>query len=145
MELYTTLTPQQKQQLLQFPAYISLLAANADGKFDEREKQKAVDIAHIKNYDNKEPLLTRFYTDVQATFGQILEELDAQLPRDKDQREEAIKNGLARIENVLSELGPEYVKALHRSMQAFKEYVSRAHDNVLEHFLFPLPIKGITQ
>ena len=145
MELYTTLTPAQKQKLLHFPVYISLLAANADGKFDDQEKQKAVEMADIKNYDNKEPLLTRFYADAQDAFEENLEHLESLLPKDKQQREDAIKQQLAEIEAVLSELGPEYVKAMYRSMQSFKAYVSKAHDNVLEHFLFPLPIKGLTQ
>jgi len=29
-------------------------------------------------------------------------------------------------------------------MKSFKEHVSEAHHNVLEDFLFPIPIKGLT-
>ncbi|SCY41378.1 hypothetical protein [Flavobacterium caeni] len=145
MELYANLTHEQREKLQQFPAFISLLAANADGQLDDQEKQKAIDLAHIKDYDNKEPLLARYYQDVRENFAQQLDRLDALLPRDKKQREEAIKYQLTEIETILGVLGSAYAQAMRRSMQSFKEYVSNAHDHVLEHFLFPLPIKGITQ
>lgn len=145
MELYASLTPQQKERLLQFPAYITLLAANADGQLDDRERQKAIDFAQVKNYDNKEPLLVKYYTEVQAVFEHNLNHIDAILPKDKQQREAALKQQLAEIEEILGLLGSEYIKAMHRSMQSFKDHVSRAHDNVLEHFIFPLPIKGLTE
>lgn len=145
MELYANLTPEEKFKLLRFPVYISLLAANADGKLDEREKEKATEFVNIKNYDNKEPLLVKYYTEAQAVFEDSLEYIDAQLPRHKEAREEAIKQQLEEIEEILRKLGSEYSKAMHRSMKSFMDYVSKAHENVLEHFLFPFSIKGFTQ
>lgn len=145
MELYANLSTHEKDKLLKFPAYITLLAANADGKLDNREKQKATEFANIKNYDDKEPLLVKYYAEVTENFKQNLEYIDAQLPADKDQREEALKQQIAEIETILNKLGSEYVKAMHRSMQSFMDYVSKAHDSVFEHFVFPLSIKGFTE
>lgn len=145
MELYANLSPQDKAKLLKFPVYITLLAANADGKLDDRERQKAQDLASIKNYDNKEPLLTRYYEEVAAVFESNLEAADAELPKDKSLREEAIREHFAELESIVSQLGVQYNNALHRSLQAFKEQVSKAHENVLEHFFFPFPIKGLTE
>lgn len=144
MEFYTDLSPAEKEKLWQFPVYITLLAANLDGKLDEREKQKAREIAEIKNYDNKEPLLVQYYQDVNAHFAKNLDYLDGQLPKDREQREEAIRQQLGELEAIMHKLGTQYNNALHRSIQAFKEYVSRAHGNVLENFLFPFKIKGFT-
>lgn len=145
MEFYATLPEQEKNKLLQFPVYITLLAANLDGELDEREKQKANEIANIKHYENKEPLLTKFYEEVQAVFSKNLDSIDAQLPKDKDQREAAIRQQLGELEGILSQLSTPYNNAMHRSIQAFKEHVSKAHENVLEHFFFPFPIKGFTE
>lgn len=145
MELYADLTPTEKQKLLQFPAYMTLLAANADGKLDEREKQKAADFAHIKHYDSKEPLLVKYYSEVNAVFERDVEYLDSILPKDKHQREEAINHQLAELETILAKLGKAYGDAMQRSMLSFKEFVSKAHENVLEHFVFPFPIKGFTK
>jgi hypothetical protein len=36
--------------LLKFPAYISLLAANTDGKMDDTEKLSAIVFIHMKTY-----------------------------------------------------------------------------------------------
>jgi len=145
MELYANLTQEEKDKLLKFPAYITLLAANADGQLDEREKEKATEFVNIKNYDNKEPLLVKYYTEVQIDFARTLDYLDAQLPTDKDLREDALKQQLAELELILGKLGSEYIKAMHRSMESFKDYVSKAHDNVLEHFFFPFSIKGFSE
>lgn len=145
MEFYSNLTPAEKNKLIQFPVYITLLAANLDGKLDDKEKQKATEIAQIKHYDNKEPLLVKFYQDVQEVFAQNLDSLDAQLPKDKDQREQAIRQQLGELEGILAKLSTQYNNAMHRSIQAFKEHVSKAHENVLEHFFFPFPIKGFTE
>jgi hypothetical protein len=145
MELYANLTSEEKDKLLKFPAYITLLAANADGKLDDREKQKANEFVNIKNYDDKEPLLVKFYAEVQTHFEQNLEYLDAQLPTDKQLREDALKQQIAELEVILGKLGSEYIKAMHRSMQSFMDYVSKAHDSVLEHFFFPFSIKGFTE
>ncbi|MCU7549288.1 hypothetical protein OCK74_09180 [Chitinophagaceae bacterium LB-8] len=41
-------------------------------------------------------------------------------------------------------LGKEYASAMRRSMQSFKDHVSKAHHNVLVDFIFPIPIKGIS-
>jgi hypothetical protein len=30
------------------------------------------------------------------------------------------------------------------SLRSYKSHISRAHRNILEYFIFPLPIKGIT-
>lgn len=144
MELYANLTAEEKEKLLRFPVYISLLAANQDGKLDDREKQKATDLVHIKNYENKEPALAKYYTEATAVFERNLVYLDAILPKEKSQREAAIRQQFAELEGILSKLGAEYNNAMHRSIQAFKEQVSKAHENVLEHFFFPFPIKGFT-
>ena len=144
MELYANLSPKEKEKLLQFPVYISLLAANADGKLDDREKQKANDMAHIKNYDNKEAVLTRYYEEVAAVFEQNLEYLNSILPNDKAQREDAIREQFAALEGIVAKLGTQYNNALHRSLQSFKEHVSKAHHNTLEGFFFPFQIKGLT-
>ncbi len=68
MMSFENLTTQEYESLLKFPAYISLLAANVDGKLDETEESTAVDFAHIKTYSS-DPLLINFFNDVHQTFS----------------------------------------------------------------------------
>ena len=48
MKHFKNLTESENKALLKFPVYISLLAANGDGKMDEAEKKEAIKFSHIK-------------------------------------------------------------------------------------------------
>lgn len=135
--------PEEKNQaLLKFPAYISLLAANNDGKLDEGEKKSAIKFAHIKTFSSG-PLLTEFYKEADSVFKQHIEQLDKDLPKEKNKREDFIKNELLNLEKIVVKLGGEYASTMHRSMKSFKDHVSKAHHSVLVDFIFPMPIKGL--
>jgi hypothetical protein len=138
------LTEKEQELLLKYPVYIVLLALNKDARIDDEEKSVASKFLHIKTYSGN-PLLKDFYDKADESFERDLTELDKTLPKDKVARETTIRNRLAEIENILQKLDPEYASLLHASMQSFKEHVSKAHFNVLEYFIFPLPIKGITE
>lgn len=137
------ITNQEHDLLLQFPAYISLLAANGDGVLDKEEKVSASQLAHIKSFSS-DPLLLSFYKEVDGGFERTLESLDKSLPVDMEERATAIKAELLKIENIMLKLGDEYTSIMHQSMKAFKDHVSNAHHNVLIDFLFPVPIKGLS-
>jgi hypothetical protein len=137
------LSEQEYQELLKFPAYISLLAANSDGKMDETEKKAAIRFSHIKTY-SCDPLLSEYYEEADKTFEQHIEQLDRELPKEKKQRETIIKTELLNLEKLVLKLGEDYTSAMRRSMKSFKEHVSKAHRNVLVDFIFPLPIDGLT-
>jgi hypothetical protein len=143
MKLFKKLSVQENQALLKFPAYISLLAANSDGKLDETEKKSAIKFAHTKTF-SCDPLLTEFYKEADKVFANTIEQLDKDLPKEKDSREAAIKKELLNLEKIVSKLGKDYTLTMHHSMKSFKEHVSKAHHNVLVDFIFPLPIPGLT-
>lgn len=142
MQHFKELPQTDREKLLQFPAYLTLLAAN-NVSLEKSEKQEAQKFAHIKTFTSH-PLLRDFYEEVDSRFKSDLEKLDAELPKDKDQREQTIRKRLVEIEMVLGKLSEEYSLIMHKSMQSFKEHISRAHHNVLESFVFPVPIKGLT-
>jgi hypothetical protein len=137
------ITNQEHNLLLQFPAFVSLLAANTDGVLDQEEKDSARELAHTKTF-SCDPLLRNFYKEVDRSFEHTLEDLDKSLPMEKESRATAIKVQLLNIENIMLKLGDEYTSVMHRSMKSFKDHVSQAHHNVLIDFLFPIPIKGLS-
>ena len=140
---FKNLSIKEKNALLKFPAYISLLAANNDGRLDKAEKKAAVKFSHIKTF-SCDPLLTDFYADADKNFEKNIEQIDKEMPEGKDKREEAIRSKLAALEEIVAKLGKEYVSIMHRSMNSFKEHVSKAHHNVFMDFAFPMPIEGLT-
>lgn len=143
MKSFHDLNPEEKDLLLKFPVYVSMLAAEKDDHLDKIEKRTAIQFCHIKTF-TCDPLLSEFYHEAEKRFEANINELDQSLPKDKTEREEIIKNELAKIEKILLKLGTDYALVMHRSMRSFKNHVSRAHRNILEYFVFPLPINGIT-
>ncbi|MBV2246448.1 MAG: hypothetical protein KUL83_04740, partial [Lentimicrobium sp.] len=85
MKPFKNLSEEEYKMLLKFPAYITLLAANQDGKFDEVEKKSAIKFAHIKTFTCT-PLLIDFYEEVDKVFESNIVELDQELPKGKENR-----------------------------------------------------------
>jgi hypothetical protein len=133
----------EKEFLFKYPAYISLLAVNQGDGMTEDEKQTAIKFSHIKTFSCN-PILSEFYKEADKVFERNIRALDNELPKEKVQRETAIQIELNKLEYILLKLEKEYASFMHMSMKSFKEHVSKSHHNVLEYFIFPLPIKGLT-
>ena len=144
MKLMEPLTMDEQEQLYKLPAYISLLAAHHDGGIDKAEKKAAIKLSHIKTYACN-PILAAFYDEADKVFEQNIAALDNALPKEREAREQAIKREVAKLNTIIGKLGPEYAAAMHEGMRSFTRYVSKAHNSVFEYFLFPMPIKGITE
>ena len=137
------LSESEREALLKFPAYISLLAANNDDSLDKTEKRRAIKFCHIKTY-SCDPMLYDFYHQTEKVFEKNITELDSNLPKEKNEREKMIRSELLHLETILLKLDKKYASVMHKSMESFKKHVSKAHRHVLEYFIFPLPIEGIT-
>lgn len=143
MNWIKNISEKETEALLKFPVYITLLAANVDGKLDKSEKKSAIMFSHIKTYSS-DPLLTTFYEQADKVFEANMLQLDKDLPIKTEERAAVIKKELLNLEKIVLKLGKEYVAVMHSSMRSFKEHVSEAHHNVLVDFIFPIPIKGLT-
>jgi hypothetical protein len=141
---YRNLPQDKKDALLKFPAYVSLLAATYHNHgIDKEERKSAIEFAHIKTFSS-DPLLKDFFTDAEKSIESTINDLDSKLPKEKKEREAAIRNELERLEKIVSELGSDFSRALHQGMKDYKEHVAHAHHSLLEYFIFPVPIKGLT-
>ena len=95
MKPFNKLSAQENEALLKFPAYISMLAAYSDDSLDETEKRLAIKFAHTKTYAC-DPLLKEFYNEADHVFENTIEQLDNNLPKEKNAREAAIKKELSK-------------------------------------------------
>jgi hypothetical protein len=143
MDWIKNISERENEALLKFPVYITLLAANDDGKLDKAEKKTAIKFSHIKTYSS-DPLLTSFYEQADKVFEANMLKIDKDLPVQTEERAAIIKKKLLNLEKIVLKLDKEYVTVMHSSMKSFKEHVSKAHHNVLVDFIFPIPIKGFT-
>ncbi|GGA85360.1 hypothetical protein [Puia dinghuensis] len=143
LPVFNDLPWQEQKQLIRFPVYLSLLAASKDYKLDRKEKNTVVKLTHIKTFACH-PLLADYYAAVDNDFETAVAEISDQLPKEGVEREWAIKRELYKLGIILKKLDTEYAAYLTDSLRAYKDQVSRAHRNILEYFIFPLPINGIT-
>lgn len=130
--------------LLKAPAYLSLHAANADGKMDEREKETAIKLAHIKTFSSK-TILHDYYVKVEEKFNQFIEEINQQLPNSFVEREAAINKALKSLEPIFNKLDKAFALELQESLKSYEEHVSKAHRNILTSFIIPFYIKGLNE
>lgn len=130
------LSADERNRLLMTPAYISLLAANADGKMDEEEKRAAIELSHIKTFSSP-PLLKEFYRETEKVFAKNIDELDASLPKDRKERQAKITEALQEIRGITEKLDSVFGLELNKSLSAYTTHVSRAHWNVLASFVDP--------
>ena len=144
MDTFEKLSKADQIEFLKFPAYISLLAANQDGITDEQEIKTAIEFDHLKTYTGN-PMLLGFYEQADHVFKDNIIQLDNELPKGENERNTAIMVKLRTLENLLLKFDKVYAATMHQSMKSFTEHVSAAHQNFLESFIFPIPIKGITE
>ena len=142
MTAFEKLSKADQTEFLKLPAYISLLAANKDGITDQQEIKTAIDFEHVKTYTCN-PMLAGFYEKADRVFKDNLVKLDNELPKGKEGRETAIMAKLGILEKLLLKFDKVYAATMHQSVKSFSEHVSDAHQNFLESFILPVPIKGI--
>jgi hypothetical protein len=136
MSTYNELEPGEKELLLSAPALISLLAANKDGKLDEGEKKRAIELSHIKTFSS--PIEVRdFYVEAEKDFMKRINELDETLPHDKENRDKELRKKLLEVNKVVKKLDETFAKKLKESLDSYTKHVAKSHFNVLPHILDP--------
>lgn len=143
MKHYDDLTEKEKEPLLKFPAYISLLTSTSKDGIDKEEKDTAIKITHVKTFSG-DPMILGFYKDADARFEKTITEMNKTLPPGHEERQAAIKRELDSLEPLLHKLDPVFVNTLRRSMKSYVYYLKKAHENVFEYFVFPMPLEGIS-
>jgi hypothetical protein len=143
MNLFENLSAIEDEALLKFPVYMTLLAAFKNYEPDENEKKTAIIYINEQTF-SCDPILVEFYNEAEKVFKSNMEQIDNDLPKGNTVREAAIKKELLNLEKIALKLGNEYTSALNRSMNSFKEHVSKAHYNLLTDFVLPLTALGLT-
>jgi hypothetical protein len=137
------LSAEDRAILLKAPALISVLAASGDHEISKSEKADAVKMAHLKTY-SANPLLINYYKEVETDFVRNFQEtVKKYIPFD-DLKREALKKEISIANNILTKLDPEFSETLHQSLSEYTENVKKSEWNILDSFIFPIPIKGLS-
>ncbi len=130
LHYYKNLTTEEKQELIDSIAYITVFIAQADGVIDKDEIEKAKKIAHIRSYSVPTDL-KEFYTEVGENFDSKLHEIINTLPKDTQERYDFLNNKLSSYNDILKKTDYVFAKLLVQSWRSFAKHVAKASGGFL--------------
>lgn len=140
---FEKLTSEESSLLLKAPVLVSVLASCSTNEVNKTQKADAIKLAHIKTFTSA-ILLIPYYMEVERNFK---EQFDATareyFPFDEEKRN-ALKQEISKINSVIKKLDREYARELHKSLESYARHVERAGHSVFQDFIFPIPIPGLS-
>jgi hypothetical protein len=135
-------TPDQ-DLLYKAPVLVSILAASTSNSMNKSQKVEALKLAHLKTFTARAELIA-YYRVVEKNFSKDFESLEKRFyPFDKVNRK-ALQNELEKINVVINKLDKSIAEVLHKSLNEYADHIRKSGMGILDDFIFPLPIKGLT-
>jgi len=125
LDTFKGITEQEKRQLIEGIAKITILIAGADGTIDKHETSWASKLAKIRSYASNKRL-NEFYGIVGKTFCKDLERMISTLPKDTAARTNELAMQLSQLNNLLAKLPFKIRLALYNSYTSFAKHVAEA-------------------
>lgn len=140
---FNELSLSEQERLIKAPAIASVLAAEWDDEISILEKADAIKLAHIKTYTG-DPALREYFKLVEGSFVRNFEEAAKQYtPFDAEKKKE-LEREMAEINAVILKLDRSFARKLHTSLANYAKHVKHAGKSILDTFVFPIPIKGLS-
>ncbi len=129
--------------LFKAPALVSVLAASTYNRINQDQKAEALKLAHLKTFTARAELIS-YYRQVEQHFQSDFEALEKQFfPFDKPNRE-ALRTEIEKANVIISKLDEHVAEVLHQSLSDYATHIKRSGIGILDDFIFPLLIKGLT-
>ena len=125
LDTFKGITEQEKRQLIDAIAQITILIAGADGDINRKETSWAKKLARIRSYASNKKL-NEFYRIVGKTFCNDLERMRSSLPDDTNARNKVLVEQLSHLNGLLSKLPFTMRLALYESYTSFAKHVAEA-------------------
>jgi hypothetical protein len=139
---FENLTSDERELLLKTPVLLSVLASCSNKQINAVQKADAIKLSHLKPF-TADPSLITFYIEVEKTFEQDFEEIASQYRPFDGASCNRLKDQIKQTHPVLKKLDGDYASKLLRSFEKYERHVKRAAHNVIEDFIFPVPIPGL--
>lgn len=143
IEEFKKLKPDEREQMMQATALVSLYAACMDGKIHEQENKSAVQLAHMRTYTSP-PVLQEYYKEVESKFPEFYNQIKNKLPITKDDKISFLKNEIIKLNKIIPKLKRDFAIAFHQSLNSYAIHISESKRNFLTDFFIPVDIDGIT-
>lgn len=137
------LTIEERSLLLKAPVLLSVLASCSYNEVNKHQKADAIKLAHLKPF-TANPSLIPFYVEVEKHFEEQFEEVVREFAPFDANRCGTLKQEINKVYPVLGKLDPDYARKLLRSFEKYERHVKKAGHTVVEDFIFPVPIHGLS-
>lgn len=140
---FENLSVEDQSLLLNAPVLLSVLVSSSPAEVNKGQKADAIKLSHLKTF-TADPLLIPFYVEVEKGFKEKFESaVEEYMPFD-EAKVKKLKEEIGRINLVLQKLSTEYAQKLHKSFEKYEKHVRKAGHSVIQDFIFPVPIPGLT-
>jgi len=143
MTAFQILSNEERALLLKAPVLVSVLASCSYNQINETQKKDAIRLAHLKTF-TADPVLLPYYQEVEKHFAEQFDETAAEYFPFDDAKRAALKEEISKVDAIIEKLDDVFGQRLRRSLERYAAHVKRSTHSVFQDFIFPLPIKGLT-
>lgn len=136
------LTIEERELLFKAPVLLSVFAACTNKGINRVQKADAIKLAHLKPF-TADPALISFYQEAEKNFEQQFDLISKKYRPFEESGCDPLKQEIKNIYPILKKLDRDYASKLMRSFEKYERHVRKAAHNIVEDFIFPVPIPGI--
>jgi hypothetical protein len=127
---FKDLAPEEATLMMDAIPLVTILVAGADGEMDEVELAEAKRIVDIRSFDTGGQLHDFYELLEQPLAGRIVE-LAKELPHDVTERQKAISERLAGLNNILPKLRQPLNYLYYSSFRSFAKHIAKSSGGFL--------------
>ncbi len=119
------LNKEEKELILNAPAYITILIAGADDDISDTEIKRSLELVHIKTYSESIDVRD-LYEKIDANFESRLNDLIHALPTTLAERETAVIEALTKLNAIFNKMDARVSHRYYLSLLDFSAFIARA-------------------
>jgi len=140
---FEKLTKEETALLLKAPVLVSVLAASWAHGISKKASADAIKLAHLKTF-TAVPLLQPYYKEVEQDFKTSFEAVVKEFAPFDEEKMMELRKQLLELDKVIARLDKEYAATLLWSLSRFAAHVKKADRVLIENFIFPFKLPGLT-
>ncbi len=129
IEEFNKLNEEEKALMYDAIPLVTILVAGADGVIDEKEKDWAAKITHIRSYTHSDSL-KEYFEKLDSTYTDRFNALMEALPQDAAERQKAVEAKLAQLNDILPKVEHFMAKHFYDELKSFALHVAKASGGV---------------
>jgi len=123
------LNKEEKELVLNAPAYITILIAGADDDITDIEIKRSLELVHIKTYSESIDVRD-LYEKIDTNFESRLNDLIHSLPTTLTERETAVIEALSKLNAIFHKMDERISHRYYLSLLNFAAFIARAAGGV---------------